>query len=68
MHAFFLQSCFKYYMSDDINKDEDGMDEQCRLVQNICFYLFITLAVTIQNILVISTSGVSQYPMPLLMP
>ncbi len=54
-------------MSDDINKDEDGMDEQCRLVQNI-FYLFITLAVTIQNILVISTSGVSQYPMSLLMP
>ncbi len=37
MHAFFLQSCFKYYMSDDISKDEDGMDEQCRLVQNICF-------------------------------
>ncbi len=42
MHAFFLQSCFKYYMSDDINKDEDGMDEQCRLVQDIFFNVFIT--------------------------
>ncbi len=37
MHVFLLQSCFKYYMSDDINKDEDGMDEQCRLVQDIFF-------------------------------
>ncbi|TRZ02070.1 hypothetical protein DNTS_016491, partial [Danionella cerebrum] len=24
------QSCFKYYMSDDISKDSEGMDEQCR--------------------------------------
>ncbi|KAK6297903.1 hypothetical protein J4Q44_G00309580 [Coregonus suidteri] len=24
------QSCYKYYTSDEINKDEDGMDEQCR--------------------------------------
>lgn len=26
----FSQSCFKYYSSDDISKDCDGMDEQCR--------------------------------------
>lgn len=43
MHAFFLQSCFKYYMSDDISKDDEGMDEQCRLVHNVYFYLFIIL-------------------------
>eukprot|EP00069_Balaena_mysticetus_P012923 bmy_07729T0 len=24
------QNCFKYYMSDDISRDSDGMDEQCR--------------------------------------
>ncbi|KAK6480455.1 mRNAional regulator ATRX-like [Huso huso] len=24
------KSCYKYYMSDDISKDTDGMDEQCR--------------------------------------
>nr|XP_020454385.1 transcriptional regulator ATRX-like isoform X2 [Monopterus albus] len=24
------KSCYKYYLSDDISKDEDGMDEQCR--------------------------------------
>ncbi|KAI4871343.1 hypothetical protein NFI96_026868 [Prochilodus magdalenae] len=24
------ESCFKYYMSDDISKDAEGMDEQCR--------------------------------------
>ncbi|MBN3271609.1 ATRX regulator, partial [Polyodon spathula] len=24
------KSCYKYYMSDDISKDADGMDEQCR--------------------------------------
>nr|XP_015206553.1 PREDICTED: transcriptional regulator ATRX [Lepisosteus oculatus] len=24
------KACFKYYMSDDISKDADGMDEQCR--------------------------------------
>lgn len=26
----FLQSCYKYYTSDDISRDSDGMDEQCR--------------------------------------
>lgn len=26
------QSCYKYYTSDDINRDSDGMDEQCRYV------------------------------------
>lgn len=25
-----LQTCYKYYMSDDISCDSDGMDEQCR--------------------------------------
>ncbi|NXO49714.1 ATRX regulator, partial [Aramus guarauna] len=25
-----LQTCYKYYMSDDISRDSDGMDEQCR--------------------------------------
>ncbi|NXV71650.1 ATRX regulator, partial [Atlantisia rogersi] len=24
------QTCYKYYMSDDISRDSDGMDEQCR--------------------------------------
>lgn len=24
------KSCYKYYLSDDISKDGDGMDEQCR--------------------------------------
>jgi len=28
--VFVLKSCFKYYSSDDISKDSDGMDEQCR--------------------------------------
>uniref|UniRef100_A0A671SX44 DNA helicase n=1 Tax=Sinocyclocheilus anshuiensis TaxID=1608454 RepID=A0A671SX44_9TELE len=32
LHVLICKSCFKYYMSDDISKDEDGMDEQCRLV------------------------------------
>ena len=26
----FLQLCYKYYTSDDISRDSDGMDEQCR--------------------------------------
>uniref|UniRef100_A0A9J7Z3N6 DNA helicase n=1 Tax=Cyprinus carpio carpio TaxID=630221 RepID=A0A9J7Z3N6_CYPCA len=30
LHVLICKSCFKYYMSDDISKDEDGMDEQCR--------------------------------------
>ena len=25
-----VQSCFRYYMSDDISKDADGTDAQCR--------------------------------------
>ncbi|XP_040005999.1 transcriptional regulator ATRX-like isoform X2 [Xiphias gladius] len=25
-----VESCYKYYLSDDISKDGDGMDEQCR--------------------------------------
>ncbi|XP_016116138.1 transcriptional regulator ATRX-like, partial [Sinocyclocheilus grahami] len=32
LHVLICKSCFKYYMSDDISKDEDGMDEQCRLL------------------------------------
>uniref|UniRef100_A0A9J8DBE5 DNA helicase n=1 Tax=Cyprinus carpio carpio TaxID=630221 RepID=A0A9J8DBE5_CYPCA len=32
LHVLICKSCFKYYMSDDISKDEEGMDEQCRLV------------------------------------
>uniref|UniRef100_A0A672KR62 DNA helicase n=1 Tax=Sinocyclocheilus grahami TaxID=75366 RepID=A0A672KR62_SINGR len=32
LHVLICKSCFRYYMSDDINKDEEGMDEQCRLV------------------------------------
>ncbi len=31
----FLQNCFKYYMSDDISKDSEGMDEQCRYMDGI---------------------------------
>ena len=30
LYVFVLKSCFKYYSSDDISKDVDGMDEQCR--------------------------------------
>ncbi|XP_060783490.1 transcriptional regulator ATRX isoform X2 [Neoarius graeffei] len=30
LQVLLCKSCFKYYMSDDISKDEDGMDEQCR--------------------------------------
>ncbi|XP_016110474.1 transcriptional regulator ATRX [Sinocyclocheilus grahami] len=30
LHVLICKSCFRYYMSDDINKDEEGMDEQCR--------------------------------------
>ncbi|XP_051505384.1 transcriptional regulator ATRX isoform X1 [Myxocyprinus asiaticus] len=30
LHVLICKSCFRYYMSDDIGKDEDGMDEQCR--------------------------------------
>ncbi|XP_052374024.1 transcriptional regulator ATRX-like isoform X3 [Oncorhynchus keta] len=30
LHVLLCKSCYKYYTSDDINKDEDGMDEQCR--------------------------------------
>ncbi|XP_062856442.1 transcriptional regulator ATRX [Trichomycterus rosablanca] len=30
LKVLICKSCFKYYMSDDIGKDEDGMDEQCR--------------------------------------
>ncbi|TSL89850.1 Transcriptional regulator ATRX [Bagarius yarrelli] len=30
LKVLLCKSCFKYYMSDDISKDEDGMDEQCR--------------------------------------
>uniref|UniRef100_A0A9J8AAA6 DNA helicase n=1 Tax=Cyprinus carpio carpio TaxID=630221 RepID=A0A9J8AAA6_CYPCA len=30
LHVLICKSCFKYYMSDDISKDEEGMDEQCR--------------------------------------
>ncbi|KAB5571087.1 hypothetical protein PHYPO_G00220900 [Pangasianodon hypophthalmus] len=30
LKVLLCKSCFKYYMSDDISKDDDGMDEQCR--------------------------------------
>ncbi|XP_051716757.1 transcriptional regulator ATRX isoform X2 [Ctenopharyngodon idella] len=30
LHVLICKSCFKYYMSDDISKDDEGMDEQCR--------------------------------------
>uniref|UniRef100_A0A3B4CTK5 DNA helicase n=1 Tax=Pygocentrus nattereri TaxID=42514 RepID=A0A3B4CTK5_PYGNA len=30
LKVLICKSCFRYYMSDDISKDEDGMDEQCR--------------------------------------
>ncbi|KAM9408059.1 transcriptional regulator ATRX-like isoform 8-T9 [Salvelinus alpinus] len=30
LHVLLCKSCYNYYTSDDINKDEDGMDEQCR--------------------------------------
>ncbi|KAG7484166.1 hypothetical protein MATL_G00046260 [Megalops atlanticus] len=30
LKVLICKGCFKYYMSDDISKDVDGMDEQCR--------------------------------------
>ncbi|XP_029956796.1 transcriptional regulator ATRX-like isoform X2 [Salarias fasciatus] len=30
LKVLICKSCFKYYLSDDISKDCDGMDEQCR--------------------------------------
>ncbi|XP_026225817.1 transcriptional regulator ATRX-like isoform X1 [Anabas testudineus] len=30
LKVLICKSCYKYYLSDDISKDEDGMDEQCR--------------------------------------
>ncbi|KAM8952869.1 transcriptional regulator ATRX [Pelodytes ibericus] len=30
LKVLICKSCYKYYMSDDINRDADGMDEQCR--------------------------------------
>lgn len=30
LHVLICKNCFKYYMSDDISRDSDGMDEQCR--------------------------------------
>ncbi|KAJ8405745.1 hypothetical protein AAFF_G00311820 [Aldrovandia affinis] len=30
LKVLICKPCFKYYMSDDISKDVDGMDEQCR--------------------------------------
>nr|XP_020640004.1 transcriptional regulator ATRX isoform X1 [Pogona vitticeps] len=30
LKVLICKTCFKYYMSDDISRDVDGMDEQCR--------------------------------------
>ncbi|XP_054851774.1 transcriptional regulator ATRX isoform X2 [Eublepharis macularius] len=30
LRVLICKTCFKYYMSDDISRDADGMDEQCR--------------------------------------
>ncbi|XP_028452112.1 transcriptional regulator ATRX-like isoform X2 [Perca flavescens] len=30
LKVLICKSCYKYYLSDDISKDGDGMDEQCR--------------------------------------
>lgn len=30
LKVLICKSCYKYYLSDDISKDRDGMDEQCR--------------------------------------
>ncbi|XP_073717334.1 ATRX chromatin remodeler, like [Misgurnus anguillicaudatus] len=30
LKVLICKNCFKYYMSDDISKDSEGMDEQCR--------------------------------------
>nr|XP_056715821.1 transcriptional regulator ATRX [Euleptes europaea] len=30
LRVLICKTCFKYYMSDDISRDSDGMDEQCR--------------------------------------
>ncbi len=48
----FFQNCFKYYMSDDISKDSEEMDEQCRYMDGMikgslafCFFVCIYLYV-----------------------
>lgn len=38
LNVLFFQSCYKYYSSDDISKDGDGMDEQCRL--DLLYFIF----------------------------
>ncbi len=50
----FLQNCFKYYMSDDISKDSEGMDEQCRYMDGIIkgslallFFVYICVCVCV---------------------
>lgn len=30
LKVLICKTCYKYYMSDDISRDSDGMDEQCR--------------------------------------
>ncbi|NXF93687.1 ATRX regulator, partial [Eubucco bourcierii] len=30
LNVLICKTCYKYYMSDDISRDSDGMDEQCR--------------------------------------
>lgn len=37
-YVLYSQSCFKYYSSDDISKDGDGMDEQCRYDSCILYF------------------------------
>lgn len=39
------QACYKYYLSDDISKDNEGMDEQCRynlFILIVIKYFFVT--------------------------
>ncbi len=54
----FLQNCFKYYMSDDISKDSEEMDEQCRYMDGIikgslallffvCMYICVCVCVCV---------------------
>lgn len=59
----FSQSCFKYYSSDDISKDCDGMDEQCRYDGVVLLYNKMLQAnpETLRNIQVVTLIITSNY-------
>lgn len=48
-----FKACYKYYLSDDISKDGEGMDEQCRYYLGLfCSYykIFLTDVLNISKL------------------